>query len=249
LPLGKWAAENYGKTGYTAVADYIPGHDAEGAFIKGFTDGGGKLLGSVRFPFNNPDYTPFLQRVKDAHPKVAFLWPPGGTQAVAMMNVARDLKLRENGIEIVSTQDLLPDEELPNMGELPVGLITSGNYSTAATRPANLAFLAAWKKAYGDKFIPDYMSVGAWDGMAAIFTVIKETKGNFTGDQAMAILSHWKNPDSPRGAIEIDPETRDIIQNVYIRRTEMKDGKLANVEFDTIPNVKDPWKELNSQKQ
>src|SRR5580704_3081021 len=247
-PIGKWAAEQGWKTAYTEVSDFIPGHDSEGAFIKGFTDGGGKIIDSVRFPMQNPDFVPFVQRVKDAKPDVALLWVPAQTQATAMMNAVRDLGVREAGIHIVSAQDLLPDEELPKMGDTPLGLITAGNYSTAGDRPQNKAFLAEWKKEYGDQSIPDFFSVGGWDGMAAIFDLIKQTKGNFTGDQAMEFLSHWKNPDSPRGPIENDPATRDIVQNIYIREVKKVDGKLANVEIATIPMVKDPWKELNPPK-
>jgi branched-chain amino acid transport system substrate-binding protein len=246
-PLGKWAAQKGWKKAYTAVSDFIPGHDAEGAFTKAFTDAGGQMVGAVRFPPSNPDFVPFVQRVKDAAPDVMFIFVPAGGQATAMMKAIKDLKLREAGITVLSTQDLVPDEELPNMGDTPIGLITSGIYSTAGQRPANAAFLAAWKAEYADKAIPDFLSVGGWDGSAAIFDVIKQTKGKFDGDQAMAILKGWKH-DSPRGPISIDPDTRDIIQNVYMRRTEMKDGKLANIEFDTIPNVKDPWKELNPPK-
>jgi branched-chain amino acid transport system substrate-binding protein len=189
-----------------------------------------------------------VQRVKDAAPDVVFIFVPGGNQSTAMMKAIKDIKLREAGIAIVAAQELVPEYELPNMGDTPVGLITTGIYSTAGDRPANAAFLAAWKAEYADKAIPDFVSVGGWDGMTAIYDVIKQTKGKLDGDQMMAILKGWKNPNSPRGPIMIDPDARDIIQNVYMRRTEMKDGKLANVEFDTIPNVKDPWKELNPPK-
>jgi branched-chain amino acid transport system substrate-binding protein len=246
-PLGKWAAQKGWKKAYTAVSDFIPGHDAEGGFTKAFTDAGGQMVGAVRFPPANPDFVPFVQRVKDAAPDVMFIFVPAGGQATAMMKAIKDLKLREAGITILSTQDLVPEEELPNMGDAPVDLITSGIYSVAGQRPANAAFLAAWKGEYADKATPDFLSVGGWDGTAAIFDVIKQTNGKFDGDQMMAILKGWKH-DSPRGPISIDPATRDIIQNVYMRRTEMKDGKLANIEFDTIPNVKDPWKELNPPK-
>ena len=247
-PIGKWAAEQGWKTGYTAVSDFIPGHDSEAAFTKAFTDAGGKIVGAVRFPPTNPDFSPFVQRIKDAKPDVVFIFVPAGTQATAMMKAMQDLGLREAGINVVAPQDLLPDEELPRMGDTPLGLITSGTYSADAKRPANEAFLAAWKREYGDKSIPDFFSVDAWDGMAAIYGLVKETKGSFTADQAMAFLSHWKDPDSPRGPIMIDPETRDIVQNVYIRRVEKQDGKLVNVEIATIPMVKDPWKELNPPK-
>ena len=247
-PLGKWAAEQGWKKGYTAVSDFIPGHDSEAAFTKSFTDAGGKIVGAVRFPVANPDFAPFVQRIVDAKPDVVFIFVPAGTQATAMVKAIRDFQLREAGINIASPQDLLPDEELPHMGDTPLGLITSGTYSTAAQRPANQAFLAAWKGAYGDSAIPDFFSVDGWDGMAMIFDMLKATKGKFTADEAMAFFKTWKNPDSPRGPISIDPETRDIVQNVYMRRVEKVDGKLANVEFATIPQVKDPWKELNPPK-
>jgi branched-chain amino acid transport system substrate-binding protein len=247
-PLGQWATKQNWKTAYTAVSDFIPGHDAEGAFTKGWTDAGLKVLGSVRFPTSNPDFTPIVQRIKDTKPDVAFIWVPAQEQATAVLKAVRDFGLRQAGINVISTQDLLPDEQLPLIGDVALGLVTSGIYSTAADRPANKAFLAAWDREYAGKAIPDFLSVDGWDGMSAIFDLIKETKGKFTGDDAIKFLSHWKTADSPRGPISVDPATRDIIQNIYLRKTEMKDGKLANVEFDTIPNVKDPWKELNPPK-
>jgi branched-chain amino acid transport system substrate-binding protein len=247
-PLGQWAAKQNWKTAYTAVSDFIPGHDAESAFTKGWSDAGLKMLGSVRFPTTNPDFAPFVQRIKDAKPDVAFIWPPAGEQATGILKAVRDLGLRQAGINVISTQDLVPDEELPNMGDVAVGLVTAGTYSSAAARPANKAFLAAWNKEYAGKGAPDFLSAHGWDGMSAVFDLIKETKGKFTGDEAMKFLSNWKTANSPRGPISIDPATRDIVQNIYMRKTEMKDGKLANVEFDTIPNVKDPWKEQNPPK-
>jgi branched-chain amino acid transport system substrate-binding protein len=246
-PIGKWAAEQGWKKGYTAVSDFIPGHDSEASFTKGFTDGGGRVVGAVRVPQANPDFVPFVQRIGDAKPDVAFLWIPS-TQATALMKAIRDLGLREAGIHLTSAQDLLPDEQMPAIGEIALDLITAGNYSTAGNRPANAAFLAAWKREYADTATPNFLSVNAWDGMAAIFDLIKATKGKFTADEAMGFFKGWKNPDSPRGPIMIDPETRDIVQNVYIRRVEKVDGKLANVEIATIPMVKDPWKELNPPK-
>ena len=246
-PLGKWVAQQGWKVAYSAVSDFNPGWDAEAAFKKGIVDGGGSLT-SVRFPFVNPDFSPFVQRIADAHPNVAFIWVPAGTQATTMVKEIHNAKLMEHGTKIVATQDLLPDEELPNMGANAVGIISAGTYSATATRPANVAFVAAWKKEYGANSTPDVYAVGGWDGMAAIFDTIKQTGGKFTADQAMAVLSHWTDPNSPRGPISIDPATREIVQNIYIRRAEMKNGKLVNTEFYTIPNVKDPWKEFNPPK-
>ena len=156
-PIGKWAAEQGWKTGYTAVSDFIPGHDSEASFTKGFTDGGGKIIGAVRMPPQNPDFIPFVQRIKDAKPDVAFFFVPADPQATALIKAIRDLGVREAGINITAPQDLLPDEALPNMGDTPLGIITAGTYSVAGDRPANKAFLAAWHKEYGDNSIPDFL--------------------------------------------------------------------------------------------
>ena len=164
------------------------------------------------------------------------------------MKAYNDLNMKADGVKIIGPQDIVPDEELPSMGQEPLGVITAGTYSNAGNRPANKAYVAAWKREYGDKTLPGFMSVGGWDSMAAIFSVIKETKAKADGDAAMKILAGWKNPDSPRGPIMIDPQTRDVVQNIYIRRVEKQGGQLANIEFETIQQVKDPWKDLNPPK-
>jgi len=248
LPLGEWAVKQGWKKAFVAISDFIPGHDAGDAFKKGFTGAGGQIVGEIAFSPASPDFPPVVQRIRDSKPDAAFVWVPAGAQATSMMKSINDLGVRQAGINIISTQDLVPDEELPNMGDTPVGIITTGNYSAAADRPANKAFLDAWRKAYGDKAIPDFLSVDGWDGLAMVYGLLKETKGKFTGDEAMKYFTAWKTDASPRGPISIDPNTRDIVQNIYIRKTEMKNGKLANIEYDTIPNVKDPWKELNPPK-
>jgi branched-chain amino acid transport system substrate-binding protein len=246
-PLAKWSAQQGWKKAYTAVSDFIPGHDAEDAFTKGFKDAGGEIVGSVRFSPSSPDFAPVVQRIKDVKPDVAFVWVPAGTQATSMLKTIQDLQLRTLGITIVSTEDLVPDEELANMGDAALGLVTAGIYSAAADRPANKAFVAAFSKAYPGA-TPDFLSADGWDGMAMAWGLIKATNGKFTADEAMKFLSNWKDTGSPRGTISIDPATRDVVQTVYMRKVERKDGKLANVEFSSIPDVKDPWKELNPPK-
>jgi branched-chain amino acid transport system substrate-binding protein len=249
-PLGQWAAKQDGvKTGFTAVADYAPGHDIESSFVKGFTEKGGRMIGTLRMPVLAPDYTPFMQRIKDAKPDVLCVFVPAGKQATALMKAYQDLGMAQAGIKLIGPGDITPDEELKNMGDIPSGIITTmHHYSAAGNRPANKAFVEAWHKAYGADSSPGFMAVGAWDGMAAIFHAIKEQKGKIDPDKTMAALKGWKNPNSPRGPITIDPVTRDIVQNEYLRRLDRVNGKLQNVEIQTIEQVKDPWVRFNPPK-
>ncbi|OGA24851.1 MAG: branched-chain amino acid ABC transporter substrate-binding protein [Betaproteobacteria bacterium RIFCSPLOWO2_02_FULL_67_26] len=245
-PLGAWASRKY-KTAYIAVSDFAPGHDSEAGFERGFTEGGGKIVGKVRIPLANPDFVPFMQRAKDARPDVVFSFIPAGRQATQIMKAYGDLGLGKAGVKFIGPGDITTDEELPNMGDLALGVITMHHYSAAATRPANKAFIAAWKKEYGEKSWPSFMSVGAWDAMDAIYYVIREQKGRIDPDRTMALVKQYKNPNSPRGPIAIDPATRDIIQNEYMREVRKVGGQLANVEFETFAQVKDPWKELQKK--
>jgi branched-chain amino acid transport system substrate-binding protein len=247
-PLGTWAAQQGWKKGYTAVPDFGPGQESEAAFAKAFTAAGGEMVGSVRYPVVNPDFAPFFARAKDVKPDVMYIFCISGKQSTAIMKTMNDLGMRAEGVHPVSGIDLTTDEELPNMGDIALGVNSASNYSAAGDRPANKAFLAAWKRDYGDQLVPNPFSVQGWDGMAAIYDVIKATKGKFTGDEAMKILGNWKNPDSPRGPIAIDPETHDIVQNVYIRKVAKIDGRYVNQEFVTFPQVKDPAKAEKSGK-
>jgi len=247
-PLGAWAVKNGIKKAYTAVSDYGPGIDAEAAFTKGFTDNGGQIVGSVHMPLQNPDYVPFMQRAKDAGPDAVFAFVPGGKDATALMKTFGDLGLKQAGIKLIGPGDITSDEELHNMGDVALGVVTAFHYSAAGKRPANEAFVKAYKAEYGPAEEPAFEVVGAYDGMAAIFHVIIAQKGKIDPDKTMELLKGWKSDGSPRGPIMIDPETRDIVQNEYMRRIEKVDGKIANVEFETMPMVKDPWKEINHQK-
>jgi branched-chain amino acid transport system substrate-binding protein len=247
-PFGAWAAKHY-KSAYEMTSDYAPGHDAEEAFAKSFKEGGGNIVGAVRVPLENPDFAAYLQRVKDAKPDALFVFVPAGKTATAVMKGFGDLGLKAAGIKLIGPGDITPDEELPNMGDVALGVITAFHYSADADRPANKAFVSEYKKAYGKDAIPDFISVGTWDTLAAIYYVVREQKGHIDPDKTMELLKHYKNPNSPRGPISIDPETRDIVQNEYLREVKMVNGHLANVELETIGTaVKDPWKQFNPPK-
>src|SRR5256885_2284864 len=246
-PLGEWAAKKF-KTAYSLVSDFGPGHDSEEAFDKAFTAGGGKVLGKVRVPLQNPDWAAYRQRVKDAKPDCLMVFIPAGKTATAVMKNFADLGLDKAGIKLIGPGDITTDEELPNMGDIALGVLTVHHYSAAATRPANKEFVAAWKKEYGAGETPNFVAVGGWDGMAAMMHAIREQKGKLDPDKTMELLKQFKDANSPRGPISIDPETRDIVQNEYLREVRKVGGQLANVELETVGTaVKDPWKALNKK--
>ena len=245
VPLGQWAAAKF-KRAYILVSDYGPGHDAEAAFSAGFKQGGGEIIGSLRVPLQNPDFAPYLQRVKDAKPDTLMVFIPAGKTATQVMKTFSDLGLDKAGIKLIGPGDITTDEELPNMGDVALGVTTVFHYSAAAERPANRRFVEAWKKEYGAASTPNFVAAAAWDGMDAIFHVVKAQKGRIDPDKTMELLKSYRNPDSPRGPISIDPRTRDIVQNEYLREVRRVAGQLANVELETVAiAIKDPWKEMN----
>jgi branched-chain amino acid transport system substrate-binding protein len=240
-PMATWAAKNGIRKVYTLVADYAPGIDAEEAFKKAFAGGGGEIVDSIRVPLKNPEFAPFIQRIKDAKPDAVFLFLPAGEQGVAFMKGFQERGLAQAGIKLIATGDLTDEHVLPAMGDAPLGLVTTFHYSAAHDSPENKAFLKAYKEATGDPGSPNFMAVAGYDGMAAIFEVARKLGGKIDGDQAMEVLKGFKAA-SPRGAIAIDPATRDIVQTVYVRRVEKVGGELHNVEFDKFADVKDPGK-------
>jgi branched-chain amino acid transport system substrate-binding protein len=237
-PMAIWAAKNGVKNVHTLVSDYGPGHDAEKQFIKTFTEAGGKIVGSIHAPLQNPDYAPFLQRIKDVKPDAVFLFVPAGEQSVSFLKGFEDRGLRAMGIKILSTGDLVDEDVLDSTGDAALGAITSFHYSEAHPSAKNQAYTSAYYKAYPNKR-PNFMSIAGYDGMHLIYSVLKKTGGDTSGD-AFVAAAKGMNWESPRGPISIDPATRDIVQNIYIRKVERVDGKLQNVEFDVVPNFKDP---------
>lgn len=240
-PLGTWAAKNGIKKVYTLVADYGPGIDAENAFKKSFTEAGGQIVDSIRTPLRGPEFAPFLQRIKDAKPEAVFVFLPAGEQGIAFMKGFTERAMGQAGIKVIATGDVTDDHVIDAMGDVALGMITSSHYSAAHDSPENKAFLEAYGKVSGDLGRANFMAVAGYDGMAAIYEVAAKLGGKIDGDQAMAVLKGWKR-QSPRGPISIDPETRDIVQTVYIRRVEKRDGHYYNVEFEQFPAVKDPAK-------
>ena len=237
-PMADWALKNNIKKVFTVVTDYGPGIDAEVSFATKFKNGGG-IVESVRVPLRNPDFAPFLQRAAEAKPDALFVFVPAGIGAQFMKQYV-ERGLDKAGLKLIGPGDVVDDDLLEGIGDVALGAITTQHYSAAHDSASNKAFVAAFKAA-NPGMRPNFMAVGGYDGMRLIAEALNKTNGNTDGD---ALVSAMKGMsfESPRGPILIDPETRDIVQNIYIRRTERKDGELYNIEFATIPMVKDPVK-------
>jgi branched-chain amino acid transport system substrate-binding protein len=236
--MADWAAKAGIKKVVTLVSDYGPGYDAEGSFKERFAKAGGQVVGELRVPLASPDFAPFLQRAHDAAPDAIFIFVPSG-QGGTLVRQFVERGLDKAGIKLIGPGDVVDDDLVNGMGDAVLGTVTAHMYSAAHPSDANKAFVAAFQKA--NKFRPNFMAVGGYDGMHLIYEALKKTNGSTDGDALIAAMRGmaW---ESPRGPISIDPETRDIVQNIYVRKVERVNGELYNMEFSTFEAVKDPVK-------
>jgi branched-chain amino acid transport system substrate-binding protein len=236
--IADWAAKNGIKKVVSIVSDYAPGADAEKSFSERFKAAAGEVVEAIKVPLANPDFAPFLQRAADAKPDAIFVFVPSGQGGTFMKQYA-ERGLDKAGIKLIGPGDVTDDDLLPGMGDAVIGAVTAHLYSADHDSAKNKAYVEAFKKA--NNFRPNFMSVGGYDGMHLIYEALKKTGGKADGDSLIAAMKGmaW---ESPRGPISIDPETRDIVQNIYIRKVEKKNGELYNVEFATFEAVKDPGK-------
>jgi branched-chain amino acid transport system substrate-binding protein len=237
--IADWAAQNKIKKVVTLVTDYAPGHDAEKSFVDQFKSKGGEIVESLRVPIQNPDFAPFLQRVVDAKPDALYVFTPSGVGAILMKQFV-ERGLDKSGIRLIGPGDITDDDVLPGFSDAAIGVVTAHNYSTDHPSAKNKEYVAAFRKA-NPGMRPNFASVGGYDGIHLIYEALKKTGGKTDGDALLAAMKGMKW-ESPRGPISIDPETRDIIQTIYIRKVEKKNGELYNVEFASFPDVKDPVK-------
>jgi branched-chain amino acid transport system substrate-binding protein len=236
--IADWAAKNGIKKVATLTSDYAPGNDALNFFKQHFTAGGGEIVEEVKVPLANPDFAPFLQRMKDAKPDAMFVFVPAG-QGGNFMKQYAERGLDKASIRVIGPGDVMDDDLLNGMGDAALGTVTAHLYSAAHPSAMNKEFVAAYNKAFGQR--PGFMAVGGYDGIHLIYEALKKTGGNAGGDALIAAMKGmaW---ESPRGPISIDPDTRDIVNNIYIRKVEKINGQLWNTEFATYAAVKDPMK-------
>jgi branched-chain amino acid transport system substrate-binding protein len=224
---------------YTMVSDYGPGHDAEAGFQRAFKEAGGEIVGSVRFPVANPDFSAFVQRAKDLNPQAIYVWVPGGVQPALVGKALAERGIDPKKTKILGQGELTEEEARKSMGDASLGILTVYHYDPNHDSRMNREFVQAFNAEF--KRNPNIYSIGGYDGMHLIYEALKKAGGKTDGDALIGAAKGMKW-ESPRGPVSIDPETRDIVQNVYIRRVEKVRGELVNVEFDKIENVKDPVK-------
>jgi branched-chain amino acid transport system substrate-binding protein len=236
--IAEWAAKNGSKKVAIIQSDWAPGAEATAVFTQAFTKAGGQIVETIKVPLANPDFAPFLQRARDANPDTLFVFVPA-SQAGTFAKQFAERGLDKAGIKLIGPGDIVDDNDLPGMGDSMLGVVTAGIYSALHNSPTNKEYVAAFKKANG--FRPNFISLGGYDGMHVMYEALKKTQGKTDGDALVNAMKGTKW-ESPRGPISIDPETRDIIQNIYIGKVEKVQGELYNVEFATFEAVKDPLK-------
>ena len=239
VAMGDWAPRNGIKKAITLVTDYGPGIDAEKYFKDRLLFNGGQVIESLRVPLRNPDFSPFLQKVRDLKPDALYVFVPSGA-GTALMKQFVERGLDKAGIRLIGTGDVTDDDILNGMGDVALGVVTSHHYSASHDSPLNKKFVDAFQKANGG-MRPNFMAVGGYDGMRVIYEALRATKGQGGGD---ALLAAMKGQifESPRGPMFIDAQTRDVVHNIYIRKVERVNGQLFNTEFESIKDVKDPGK-------
>ncbi len=240
VAMGDWAPKNGLKRVVTLVTDYGPGIDAERFFKERMQLNSAQVIESLRVPLRNPDFAPFLQKVRDLKPDALFVFVPSGAGA-AVMKQFLERGMDKAGIKLIGTGDLTDDDQLNDMGDGALGVVTAHHYSAAHPSALNKKFVEAFKKA-NNGLRPNFMAVGGYDGMRVIYEALKNTKGGQGGGEAVLAAMKGQIFESPRGQIYIDAQTRDVVHNIYLRKVEKKDGQLYNVEFDVIKDMKDPGK-------
>ncbi len=245
FPMGRYAAETLGcATAAVGYTDYPPGKDLLAAFTMGFEQAGGQVVDAIPMggPAEVPDFTPFMQRVKDAGPDCFYVFVPAGSHAGAVFKTYADLGMREAGVRLIGPGDITQDTELQGLGDVAIGVVTLGQYQADLDVGTNRAFVEAWKAKYGPDSTPDFMAAAGYDGMAAIVDAIVEQNGEIDPERTMEIWSGWTH-EGPRGHVMIDAETRDIVQDMRVNEVYAEDGRLKMRTIDVIPQVKDPCKE------
>ena len=241
-PLGMWAAQNGMKRCISIAADYAPGHDSLEAIKTGFGGAGGQIISEIRVPLDATDFSPYLQRIRDASPECTFVFMPLGPMSVAFTKAYTDRGLLTSGIKLLGQAETV-EFDLPAIGDAALGVVTAQVYGPYVDNPTNAAFIKAYQSKYGSEQLPSIITMKGYDGMRVISEMLKATEGKLNGDAAMAAIKgfSWQ---SPRGPVTIDPDTREPIQNVYIREVAKENGRLYNKTIHTYHAQKEPWHEL-----
>ncbi|OAP40115.1 amino acid-binding protein [Sinorhizobium glycinis] len=239
-PMAKVAKDAGVSKVISVVSDYGPGVDAENAFKKGFEAAGGQIVEAIRMPLATNDFSPIMQRVKDSGAEGLFAFLPSGPTTLGFVKAFNENGLKDAGIKFFAPGDLTQESDLPALGEAALGIQTTFHYAVSHDSPENKAFVEAAGKAIGNPAELSFPSVGAYDGMHVIYKMIEATGGEQDAEKAVDAVKglSWT---SPRGPVSIDPESRHITQNIYLREVaKAEDGSYYNKEIATFEKQGDP---------
>jgi branched-chain amino acid transport system substrate-binding protein len=233
VPAAKVAKSAGAKRVAIAVSDYGPGIDAETAFKTTFAAEGGSVVETIRMPLSTTDFGPIMQRIKDSNADMIFTFLPAGPPTLGFVKAYIDNGLKASGVKFLSTGDLVTEPDLPNIGDSGVGILSTYHYAASHDSAENKAFLADMVKAGAKPDDITMASVAAYDGARLIYKMIEATNGQKDPEKALAAVKGmtWV---SPRGPVSVDPATRHIRQNVYLRELVKQDGKFLNKELQTF---------------
>ena len=237
MPFARWAYATGSRTAYVVFQDYGPGIDAGTTFEKNFTASGGKVLGESRIPVGSQDFTAYIQKVKDSKADVMFLFINASGGGVSFIKAMRTAGL--GNTKFLATGDLVDEALLPTEGDEALGITTTYVYSAMHKSELNKKFIKDFQAAFGSDQLPDFIAVQAYDALGAAYRVLEAQKGTIDPDKTMELVKALKF-ESPRGPVHMNADTRGLIETVYFRKVERKNGVLGNYEFTQYQNVSDP---------
>lgn len=239
VPLVNWVYEQGARKAITVVADYAPGIDIENAYNDSFKKLGGDMTDNIRVPLGTTDFSAYLQRIKDSGTQHVFMFMPVGPMSAGFIKAFQERGLGKDGVALYAGAET-QESDLPAVGDSALGIVTALHYSPYLDTPSNKDFVKRFQAKYGKDVVPSLAAMGAYDAMKLVARMVEATDGKKDGDKALDAVKGYAW-DSPRGPSKIEADTREITQNVYIRRVEKVDGKLGNVPIHTYESVKEPW--------
>ncbi|OMP67284.1 ABC transporter substrate-binding protein [Domibacillus epiphyticus] len=236
--MGEWAYENVGKKIYLTAADYAFGKEVSAAFKEAYTAAGGKIAGEVYPPLENNDYSSYLTTISgsDADAVYAFF---AGSDAVRFVQQYEQYGVKEK-MPLIGSGWLVSEDLRASQGNASEGTLAATFWDYNLQTDENKKFVTAYEKKYGER--PTLESLEGYDAARIIAEAVKSLKGDVSDSKKVVDAFSEVNFQSPRGEFKFDKETHHVIQDMYITKAKLVDGKSENEVIGTVKQVKDPGK-------